>query len=81
MMVLRPDITPQIARMAATRVAGSPRPLRVSYAGPCVVVAPVAAEESSRQIMQTGIELIGPDSPEADAEVMSIGQKRSCVWV
>ncbi|GAN71455.1 ATP phosphoribosyltransferase regulatory subunit [Acetobacter syzygii] len=73
MMVLRPDITPQIARMAATRVGGLPRPLRVSYAGPCVVVAPVAAEESSRQIMQTGIELIGPDSPEADAEVMSIG--------
>lgn len=73
MMVLRPDITPQVARMAATRVASTPRPLRVSYAGVCVVVSPVAAEESSRQIMQTGIELIGPDSPEADAEVMSVG--------
>ncbi|WP_025860245.1 ATP phosphoribosyltransferase regulatory subunit [Acetobacter papayae] len=73
MMVLRPDITPQVARMAGTRLSGVPRPLRVSYAGECVVVAPVAAEESGRQIMQAGIELIGPDSPEADAEVMSIG--------
>ncbi|MCP1245169.1 ATP phosphoribosyltransferase regulatory subunit [Acetobacter cerevisiae] len=73
MMVLRPDITPQIARMAATRLGAAARPLRVSYAGACVVVMPAAAEESGRQIMQAGIELIGPDSPQADAEVMSVG--------
>ncbi|WP_407927086.1 ATP phosphoribosyltransferase regulatory subunit [Acetobacter garciniae] len=73
MMVLRPDITPQIARMAATRAGGAARPLRVSYAGTCVVVAPVAAEESGRQVMQTGIELIGPDSPQADAEILAVG--------
>lgn len=73
MMVLRPDITPQIARMAATRLGAAPRPLRVSYSGACVVVMPAAAEESGRQIMQAGIELIGPDSPQADAEVMSVG--------
>ena len=30
MMVLRADITPQIARIAATRVAAAPRPLRLS---------------------------------------------------
>lgn len=72
MMVLRPDITPQIARMAATRLSGLPRPLRLSYAGPCVVVMPAAAEESGRQIMQAGIELIGPDVPEADAEVVTV---------
>lgn len=73
MMVLRPDITPQIARMAATRARGVVRPLRVSYAGTCVVVAPVAAEESGREVMQAGMELIGLDTPEADAEVMSVG--------
>ncbi|OUJ01962.1 ATP phosphoribosyltransferase [Acetobacter orientalis] len=72
MMVLRPDITPQIARMAATRLAGLPRPLRLSYAGTCVLVMPAKAEESGRQIMQTGIELIGPDSPQADAEVVCV---------
>lgn len=73
MMVLRPDITPQIARMAATRLGAAPRPLRLSYAGTCVVVMPAAAEESGRQIMQAGIELIGPDSPQADAEVVAVG--------
>ncbi|MFS8369111.1 ATP phosphoribosyltransferase regulatory subunit [Acetobacter indonesiensis] len=72
MMVLRPDITPQIARMAATRLGGAARPLRLSYSGSCVVVMPAAAEESGRQIMQAGIELIGPDTPHADAEVVSV---------
>ena len=33
MMGVRADITPQIARIAATRLAGAPRPLRLSYAG------------------------------------------------
>lgn len=39
MMALRPDITPQIARIAATRLPDMPRPLRLSYAGPCVLMA------------------------------------------
>jgi len=38
MMVLRADITPQIARIAATRLAALPRPLRLSSAGECVRV-------------------------------------------
>ncbi len=33
MMGLRADTTPQVARVAATRLAGVPRPLRLSYAG------------------------------------------------
>ena len=33
MMGVRADITLQIARIAATRLAGAPRPLRLSYAG------------------------------------------------
>ncbi|WP_323991332.1 ATP phosphoribosyltransferase regulatory subunit [Nguyenibacter sp. L1] len=72
MMALRPDITPQIARIAATRMADAPRPLRLSYAGPCVL-AGGGARESDRQISQAGIELIGPDSPQADAEIVALG--------
>ncbi|MBR2123662.1 MAG: ATP phosphoribosyltransferase regulatory subunit [Acetobacter sp.] len=72
MMVLRADITPQIARMAATRARDVARPLRVSYAGTCVVVTPVATGERGREIMQVGMELIGLDTPEADVEVISI---------
>ncbi|CAP56199.1 putative histidyl-tRNA synthetase [Gluconacetobacter diazotrophicus PA1 5] len=72
MMALRPDITPQIARIAATRLADVPRPLRLSYTGLCVL-ASGGARESDRQISQAGIELIGPDSPQADAEIIALG--------
>lgn len=69
MMALRPDMTTQIARIAATRLAESPRPLRLSYAGSCVLVG-APGREGERQITQAGIELIGADSAEADAEVV-----------
>ncbi|WP_264817753.1 ATP phosphoribosyltransferase regulatory subunit, partial [Acidomonas methanolica] len=71
MMALRPDMTTQIARIAATRLADSPRPLRLSYAGSCVLVG-APGREGERQITQAGIELIGVDSAEADAEVVLV---------
>jgi ATP phosphoribosyltransferase regulatory subunit len=69
MMGLRADTTPQIARIAATRLARAPRPLRLAYAGQCLRVrgSQLAPE---RQVAQAGIELIGADGPEADAEVI-----------
>jgi len=72
MMGLRPDMTPQIARIAATRLAGAPRPLRLCYAGACVQTqgSSLAAD---REVAQAGIELIGVDSPAADAEVIALG--------
>ncbi len=71
MMALRSDTTPQIARIATTRLADAPRPLRLSYAGQCLRVrATQLAPE--RQIAQAGIELIGADSPEADAELVLV---------
>ena len=36
MMGLRADITPQVARIATTRLGHVARPLRLSYAGPCL---------------------------------------------
>jgi ATP phosphoribosyltransferase regulatory subunit len=33
-LAIRPDITGQVARIAATRLADAPRPLRLAYAGP-----------------------------------------------
>jgi ATP phosphoribosyltransferase regulatory subunit len=69
MMGLRADTTPQIARIATTRLATAPRPLRLAYAGQCLLVrgSHLAPE---RQVAQAGIELIGPDLPEADAEII-----------
>ena len=71
MMGLRADTTPQVARIATTRLAGAPRPLRLSYAGQCLRVRGTQLAPD-RQIAQAGIELIGCDSPDADAEIVLV---------
>jgi ATP phosphoribosyltransferase regulatory subunit len=72
MMGLRADTTPQVVRIATTRLAEAPRPLRLSYAGQCLRVrgSQIAPD---RQVPQAGIELIGRDSPAADAEIVLVG--------
>src|SRR4051794_30086594 len=72
MMGLRADTTPQVARIAATRLGKAPRPLRVSYAGQCLRVRGTQLAPD-RQVAQAGIELIGLDSPAADAEIVLVG--------
>lgn len=72
MMGLRADITPQVARIAATRLATAPRPLRLSYSGQVLRVRG-GQQNPARQFAQAGIELIGPDSHEADGEVIAVG--------
>jgi ATP phosphoribosyltransferase regulatory subunit len=69
MMGLRADTTPQVARIATTRLAGAPRPLRLSYAGQCLHVRG-SQLDPDRQRAQAGVELIGSDSPQADAEIV-----------
>lgn len=68
MMGVRADMTPQVARIATTRLAGAPRPLRLSYAGQVLRVKG-SQLRPERQFGQAGIELIGSDSVAADAEV------------
>ena len=72
MMGLRADTTPQVARIATTRLAQAPRPLRLSYAGQCLRVRGTQLAPD-RQIAQAGIELIGCDNPAADAEMVLVG--------
>lgn len=69
MMGVRADITPQIARIAATRLKGAPRPLRLSYAGEVMRVRGTQLRPE-RQIGQVGVELIGAHTARADAEVV-----------
>jgi len=71
MMGVRADITPQIGRIASSRLSNVARPLRLSYAGICLRTRGVAPE-LARQVAQVGIELIGPDLPEADAEIVLV---------
>jgi ATP phosphoribosyltransferase regulatory subunit len=72
MMGLRADTTPQIIRLANTRLAGAPRPLRLTYSGQCLRVRGSHLQQE-RQIAQAGIELIGHDSVAADAEIILTG--------
>jgi len=69
MMAMRADITPQVARVAATRLARAPRPLRLSYAGHVLRVKG-SQLRPARQFRQAGVELIGAASMEADLEVI-----------
>lgn len=70
-LALRSDITPQIGRIAATSMAGAPRPLRLCYAGE---VALIRADQldPARQRFQLGAELIGSDTVAAAAEVVAL---------
>ena len=69
MMGIRPDITPQIARIAGARLRHAPRPLRLGYAGDVLRVRGTQLRPE-RQFTQAGVELIGVDAPAADAEVI-----------
>ncbi len=69
MLALRPDMTLQVARIAAVRLRNEPRPLRLCYAGQVVRVVGDALR-SARQFGQIGCELIGTSSAEADAEAV-----------
>jgi len=85
MMGLRADTTPQVARIATTRLGQTARPLRLSYAGQCLRVRG-SQLAPDRQIAQTGIELIGCDNPAADAEIVLVGAEALasvglvCTW-
>jgi len=69
MMGVRADMTPQVARIAATRLAASPRPLRLSYAGQVLRVKGTQLRPE-REFAQTGVEIFGSNAPTADAEVI-----------
>ncbi len=69
-LALRPDITAQVARLAATRLADAPRPLRLCYAGP-VLRARAGQLSPERELTQAGAELIGSDAVPALAELVN----------
>ena len=69
MMAVRADTTPQVARIAASRLAEAPRPLRLCYGGQVLRVRG-GQLRPERQFGQVGAELIGSEQPEADAEVV-----------
>ena len=71
MIGVRADMTPQIARIAATRLGHAARPLRLSYAGQVLRVKG-SEIRPERQIGQVGAELIGAAGPAADVEAIAV---------
>lgn len=69
-IALRADFTAQVARIAATRLAGM-SPLRLYYRGSIVRrVSPDSGPLHER--LQAGCELVGASGPEADAEILAL---------
>ena len=71
LLALRSDITPQVARIAATTLADAPRPLRLGYAGQVVTLAP-GSLDPARERTQVGAEAIGADTVPAAVEVAQL---------
>ena len=69
MMGVRADITPQVARIAASRLGDAPRPLRLCYSGEVLRINGTHLRPE-RQFTQVGMELIGSDASRADAEIV-----------
>jgi ATP phosphoribosyltransferase regulatory subunit len=70
-LAIRPDLTAQVARIAATRMGHHPRPVRLSYAGSVLRLrAPELAPDRERR--QIGCELIGLDTVAAAREVVGV---------
>ncbi len=70
-VAIRPDITPQIARLYAARPDALPAPARLCYDGP-VLRAREARAGRPREVYQAGVELLGAGGPQADAEALVV---------
>ena len=70
-LMVRTDMTVPVARMAADRCDDDPLPLRFSYVAPSIRPwAPQRGQDGEFQ--QAGVELLGLDSAEADAECVAL---------
>src|SRR6266498_566691 len=71
LLALRADVTPQIARIVATRMREEPKPLRLAY-----VTNVFRYDEPQvgryREFYQAGAELLGLPNPEGDAEMIAM---------
>ena len=70
-ITLRPELTPSLARMVAARQAQLPRPIRWWSFGPFWRYER-PQKGRSREFFQWNIDLLGVDSPAADAELAAV---------
>lgn len=70
-LALRPELTAPSIRFYNNQLKSEPKPLKIFYMGYCFRYERPQAERW-RQFLQAGVELIGSDRPESDAEVIAL---------
>ena len=70
-LALRPDMTPPIARIAATTLKEEEKPIRLCYLGNAFRYNE-SYQGKTREFSQAGVELLGINSDEADAELIAL---------
>ena len=70
-LAMRADITPQIARIVATRMRDEPKPLRLAYLTN-VFRYDEPHVSPYRELYQAGVELLGLEKPEAEVEIIAM---------
>lgn len=70
-LVLRPDMTPSVARAAARYFAGEKEPVRICYTGN-TFINHLSYQGRLKEATQLGAELMGDASVEADAEILAM---------
>src|SRR5258708_3475289 len=70
-VTLRPELTPSLARMVATRLGQLPRPIRWWSFGPFWRYER-PQKGRGREFYQWNVDLLGVDSPAADAELAAV---------
>ncbi len=70
-VVLRPELTPSLARMVAAKSMGLPKPIRWWSFGPMWRYER-PQKGRSREFFQWNVDMLGVDTPEADAEIIAL---------
>lgn len=69
-LALRPELTAPVLRLYVSDLTHRPKPLKLYYVGNCFRYERPQAGRY-REFWQVGMELLGPDTPESDAEVIA----------
>lgn len=72
LLAMRPDVTLQIARACATRMAAEEGPLRFRYTQRVFRETETDNQALARELTQCGVECIGQAGPGTDAEIIAL---------
>lgn len=71
-LALRPDFTTSISRAVASHLSEEPLPLRLWYLGNVYRSGESYKSAKKKEFAQAGVEIIGTNTPAADAEVIAL---------